>query len=443
MFLLPAYLAIHLAFSIGSSNKTPDLLANLNHLNPPTDLKIVDKQFGEFEFFWNSNLTEDLLANYQVKYVFQSRYDDVGVWENGARLPQSQHDSTFELHRGVSIRIKNVLLSNGNVCRESNWTEKVIQSPGNPETLAAYFSCVLYNHSRMNCTWRPGSKLPIGSQYRMYYKYFGNTKECAHYFTDLQGRQGCHIDELPIPNDDPDEHVLICVNGSNNSPSISPYYVKLDTQLFEKYNPPCNVKIFPNLTVVWDKPPGYSIADHCFEYQLQLTELAGNNIESFYVQAVTKYILNINLSKRYSVKVRTKMKLCKETKYWSEWSDEVFIEPKKLFNGWVVTTVLIMIAAMMILLLSLIFRRYKDFIFRRVPDPQKNFKELFEEYNGDFQKWIGCQIPASKYEECATVVIEERTRPESQVKKYSSITKDLFTAEDYRHSTGKAVGQIS
>ncbi|XP_062910640.1 interleukin-13 receptor subunit alpha-2-like isoform X1 [Mobula hypostoma] len=444
MFLLPAYLAIHLALSVGSSSKILDLQVNLTHVNPPTDLKIVDGQFGDFNFSWNSNLTEDLLNGYKVKYVFEYRYHDKDRWENDGRLPTEEHESKFELHRGVSIRIRNVLLSEETVLRKSNWTEKMIRSPGNRETLASNFSCVLYNHSFMNCTWHPGNKLPIGSQYRMYYKYLGNAMECAHYFTDLQGRQGCHIGKMVIEQDDLEEPLLICVNGSNNSTSISPYYVQINPQEFEKYNPPHNVKIFPNLTVTWDKPAGYNINDDCFGYQLQLTELDGNNIKVLHVKGETKRILNTNLAKRYSVKVRTKMEVCLETKYWSEWSVEAFIEPKELLNGRVVAIVLLMTAVMTILLMSLIFRRYKDFIFRQVPDPQKNFKELFEEYNGDFQKWLGYQIPTSKYEECSTVVIEERTRPEAQVKKCSfSITTDLFTAEDYRHSMCKAVDQIS
>ncbi|XP_062910641.1 interleukin-5 receptor subunit alpha-like isoform X2 [Mobula hypostoma] len=390
MFLLPAYLAIHLALSVGSSSKILDLQVNLTHVNPPTDLKIVDGQFGDFNFSWNSNLTEDLLNGYKVKYVFEYRYHDKDRWENDGRLPTEEHESKFELHRGVSIRIRNVLLSEETVLRKSNWTEKMIRSP------------------------------------------------------DLQGRQGCHIGKMVIEQDDLEEPLLICVNGSNNSTSISPYYVQINPQEFEKYNPPHNVKIFPNLTVTWDKPAGYNINDDCFGYQLQLTELDGNNIKVLHVKGETKRILNTNLAKRYSVKVRTKMEVCLETKYWSEWSVEAFIEPKELLNGRVVAIVLLMTAVMTILLMSLIFRRYKDFIFRQVPDPQKNFKELFEEYNGDFQKWLGYQIPTSKYEECSTVVIEERTRPEAQVKKCSfSITTDLFTAEDYRHSMCKAVDQIS
>uniref|UniRef100_UPI00398E575D interleukin-5 receptor subunit alpha-like n=1 Tax=Pristiophorus japonicus TaxID=55135 RepID=UPI00398E575D len=410
MFLLAAYLTISFVLPIVLSG-SPEFLANLTDLNPPTNLQTIDIQLGELTITWSDNLSEDIKNHYNVKYIFDYKYFDSHTWEIDIRLSTPDYTKTFELHRGVYVRVKNVLLNiedKKKQMKESNWTVKGIQPPpGDPETLVSNFSCVVYNHSNMNCTWSIGSKAPSDTLYIMYYRQSETTTRCAQYFMDAQGRHGCHIEQDRI---DLEEDVLVCVNGSSNSTMILPYYTDFDPQIYEKYDPPLNVEILPNLTVKWDKAPGYAIQDDCFEYQLEVRELAENRIELLSASGKTKFLLgNINPSKRYSVKVRVKLKYCKETKFWSDWSNEDFIEPEHTFNVMQTVFTLAMITVLVILLLMFAFRRYKvlAIIFKPIPDPQKKFKELFEEYNGDFQKWIGYQIPISKADEFYPVVIEE------------------------------------
>lgn len=403
MILLIGYLAIFFALSNGSSDNRTDL-------NPPTNFRIVDMQLGELKFAWDSNLNKETINQFKVKYIFTVKYFDAAQWESEVRLDKPKYYHNFELHRGVSVRIKNVP-TRGVKFKDSNWTVMEISPSGDPETLASNFSCVLYNHTFMNCTWRPGKKVPTGTRYKMYYKQDDVDIKCTHYYTDLDGRQGCHIGENGI---DPEEEVLICINGSNNSSPIRPYYTEVIPQLIEKYNPPFNVEVSPNLTVTWEKPSGYDVNDHCFEYQLQLTELDENKIEILHVIGHTNFaLINANSLKRFSVKVRMMMKKCRESKYWSDWSNEAFFEPKKTFQGRIFVLVFIIILVLAGLLIRIIFRRYKIIMFRPVPDPQKKFKELFEEHNGDFQKWLGYQIPISKYDDCCTVVIEENIKCEA------------------------------
>ncbi|XP_067841843.1 interleukin-5 receptor subunit alpha-like [Heptranchias perlo] len=408
MFLLASCLAVFfvLPVALSDSLKIP---ANLNDLNPPTDFRIIDRQLGELTFSWNDSLSEDVKNNAIVKYIFVYKYFDSHTWENDYRLMTTTHTEKFELHRGVYVRVKNVLLDKRKkVMKESNWTVKDIQPPpGVEETSVFNFSCLVYDISYVNCTWNIGNKAPSDTQYLMYYRQDQNTMRCTQYFTDVQGRHGCHIDQGRI---DLEENVLICVNGSSRSATILPYYIEFDPQHYEMYNPPINVEVLPNRTVKWDKPPGYAINNECFEYQLKVTDLSDNFIELISVSGETKYILvNNDPTRRYSVKIRVMLKHCKETKFWSNWSNEVFIEPKHPFNVTWTPHIFALIAIPIGLLLLIAFRRYKllEVISKPIPDPQKKFKELFEEYNGDFQKWIGYQIPISKAEECHPVIIEE------------------------------------
>ncbi|XP_038675030.1 interleukin-13 receptor subunit alpha-2-like isoform X1 [Scyliorhinus canicula] len=410
MWLLASCFAISFVLATVLSVGNLEFRANLTaKLNPPTNITIVDRQLGELTITWKDNLSEDIKKWSNVRYLFEFKYFDSDDWQEDSRHQDPEYMRTFELHRGVSLRVKNILLDKQRsiVINESNWTLKNIQPPpGDRETLVSNFSCIVYNHSSMNCTWRKGRKAPTDTEYVMYYRQSETTRQCIHYFTK-NGRSGCQVDQGIY---DAEENILICVNGSNNTGTIRSYYTELDPQEYEIYNPPVNLKVLPNLTVKWEMPPGYVININCFAFELEVTDLDKCNTELLGLHGETEYVLvNINPMKRYSVKVRMKLKHCKETKFWSDWSNEDFIERIHSFNAYQMLLMLAIITAVTGLLLLFVFRRYKvlETVFKPIPDPQKKFKALFEEYNGDFQNWINCQIPISKADECHPVAVEE------------------------------------
>ncbi|XP_038675033.1 erythropoietin receptor-like isoform X3 [Scyliorhinus canicula] len=311
MWLLASCFAISFVLATVLSVGNLEFRANLTaKLNPPTNITIVDRQLGELTITWKDNLSEDIKKWSNVRYLFEFKYFDSDDWQEDSRHQDPEYMRTFELHRGVSLRVKNILLDKQRsiVINESNWTLKNIQPP----------------------------------------------------------------------------------------PEI--------------YNPPVNLKVLPNLTVKWEMPPGYVININCFAFELEVTDLDKCNTELLGLHGETEYVLvNINPMKRYSVKVRMKLKHCKETKFWSDWSNEDFIERIHSFNAYQMLLMLAIITAVTGLLLLFVFRRYKvlETVFKPIPDPQKKFKALFEEYNGDFQNWINCQIPISKADECHPVAVEE------------------------------------
>ncbi|GCB76803.1 hypothetical protein scyTo_0015555 [Scyliorhinus torazame] len=364
MLLLAPCFAISFVLPIVLSDGNLGFRANLTKLNPPTNITIVDRQLGELTITWKDNLSEDMKKWSDVRYLFEFKYFDSDDWQEDSRHQVPEYMRTFELHRGVSLRVKNILLDKQRsiVINESNWTVKNIQPPpGDQETLVSNFSCIIYNHSSMNCTWRKGSKAPTDTEYVMYYRQSETTRRCIHYFTK-NGRSGCQVDQGIY---DAEENILICVNGSNNTGTIRSYYAELDPQEYEIYNPPVNLKVLPNLTVKWDMPPGYVTNINCFAFELEVTDLDEENVH--------------------------------------------------LFNAYWMLLMLAIITAMTGLLLLFAFRRCKvlETVFEPIPDPQKKFKALFEEYNGDFQNWINYQIPISKADECHPVVVEESSTSEA------------------------------
>ncbi|XP_041054551.1 interleukin-5 receptor subunit alpha-like [Carcharodon carcharias] len=415
MFLLAPCLAISFVLPIMPSNGSQEFQANITELNPPTNITVTNRQLGELTFTWNDNLSEGIKNQSKVRYRFEFKYSDLDSWQEDSRLLSPEYVKTFELHRGVSVRIQNVLLDNHqNQKMKSDWTVKDIQSPpDDPETLISNFSCIVYNHSSMNCTWRKGRKAPTDTQYTMYYRQEETTRKCTHYFTDVHGRQGCHVDQGRVYVE---ENILICINGSSDSSTIPSYYTEFDPWDYEMYNPPVNLTVLPNLTVKWDKPSGYDVNPECFQFQLKVTDMDEGRTEFSTTTDESKYVLvNINPTKRYSVKVRMKLKHCQGNKIWSDWSNEGFIGPIHLFNVHQMLLIVAMFTMAAGLLLLFAFRRCKvlETVFKPIPDPQKKFKTLFEEYNGDFQNWINYQIPISKADECHPVVIEENPKAEA------------------------------
>ncbi|GCC31442.1 hypothetical protein chiPu_0009900 [Chiloscyllium punctatum] len=250
-------LAISFVLPVVLSNTDMQVLKNISELNPPTNLTIVDRQLGEVTISWNDGLSEIIKASTRVRYPFQYKYFDSQTWQEDSRLQESEYRKTFELHRGVSVRIKTMVQDLRKIKKvESDWTVIDIQPP--PET----------------------------------------------------------------------------------------------------------------------------------KYSLQ----------------------SINLTERYSVKVRVKSKsTCGENKYWSEWSNEVFIERTLSLNMHWFVHMSVVLVTMVGLLLIFAFGKYRvlEVAFKPIPDPQKKFKALFEEYNGDFQNWMNCQVPVTELDECHPAVIEE------------------------------------
>ncbi|XP_072333393.1 interleukin-5 receptor subunit alpha-like isoform X2 [Scyliorhinus torazame] len=385
-------------------------LANLTELHPPADITIASRHLGELTVTWNDSISQDIKKWCVIRYPIEFKYYDSDDWQEDSRRLYPKHVEVFELHRGVSIRVKNMLLDK-TIIKESNWTIMDIPPPpGDRETLASNFSCIIYNHSSMNCTWRKGSKAPTDTEYVMYYRQDKITRRCIHYFMDANGAQGCHVDHIG------NENILICVNGSSNSTIVQPYYTQFDPFECEIYNPPVNLEVSQNLTVKWDMPAGYNNDPYCFAFELKVTDLDGDSTKLLRIDHVTEYVLvNINPTKRHSVKVRMKLAHCDETKFWSDWSNEDFIENLHSFNAYWMLLMLAIITAMTGLLLLFAFRRCKvlETVCEPIPDPQKKFKALFEEYNGDFQNWINCQIPISKADECHPIAIEENPQAEA------------------------------
>lgn len=113
---------------------------------------------------------------------------------------------------------------------------------------------------------------------------------------------------------------------------------------------------------------------------------------------------SVDYEKSYTFYVRSKInKFCGRTQFWSEWSVPVIwgsnstkgtVEEQLYWFG--IRTVLVPIASCLLLLVLVILlvrmERVWVILMPRIPNPSKNFDELFITHNGNFQvRW--CRQP--------------------------------------------------
>lgn len=111
---------------------------------------------------------------------------------------------------------------------------------------------------------------------------------------------------------------------------------------------------------------------------------------------------SVDYEKYYTFYVRSKINsYCGSTQLWSEWSVPVVwgsnstsksAVEEQLHWFWI-HTVLIPIASCLLLLVLVVLlvrmERVWVILMPRIPNPSKNFDELFITHNGNFQEWAG------------------------------------------------------
>ncbi|XP_078078648.1 interleukin-13 receptor subunit alpha-1-like [Mustelus asterias] len=239
----------------------------------------------------------------------------------------------------------------------------------------ANLSCFFHNTSQMNCTWDIDGQAEPDAQYTLSYSNERNHREigCSSH--------SCHVQnfELFIFR-----NVKICLTQSSQNPAKRQCIVILPVTYY-KSNPPVKVKV-NDTEVEWEPPEGHHPSPD-FYYQVEITDRS-NNVKMTEGMKLTKWTIE-NCKKRYSVKVRAKVLNHITDSLWSDWSQAVNIEPKKDFTLLLVIVPIITFGALL-LLMMFICTRYKllENLCQPIPDPEKKFKGLFDNYHGNFEEWI-------------------------------------------------------
>ncbi|KFW72227.1 Granulocyte-macrophage colony-stimulating factor receptor subunit alpha, partial [Pygoscelis adeliae] len=137
------------------------------------------------------------------------------------------------------------------------------------------FSCMIYNISFMNCTWRAGRDAPGDTQYFLYWKNtrYDDAMECELYIKDENGRNtGCRFQNVKIEA----EEAYFLVNGSSKDSLIQFYDEYIELYKIEILTPPLNVTVNctrdPAGCIITWQPPLTSHMENvnCFAYEISI-----------------------------------------------------------------------------------------------------------------------------------------------------------------------------
>ncbi|NXJ06775.1 IL2RG protein, partial [Odontophorus gujanensis] len=286
--------------------------------------------------------------------------------------------------------------------------------------------CILFNEEYMTCRW--GSGQTLTANYSLYYWYENRSPvvECQQYLWEHGVRVGCRFEQSEIIQFQP-FHVR--VNASLDGQTLEIPSNPMELQNLVKPEAPVNLTIrnmsSNQLLLTWSSP--YPKA-HCLEH---VVKYKSNKDTSWTKQEVKGDIFSlpsVDYEKYYTFYVRSKINhYCGNTQLWSEWSVPVFWGSNSTSKGrsspeatrfprcprdvptvfpplvagvaeeqlqwfWI-HTVLVPIASCLLLLVLVVLlvrmERLWVIIMPRIPNPSKNFDDLFITHNGDFQEWVG------------------------------------------------------
>lgn len=260
--------------------------------------------------------------------------------------------------------------------------------------------CILFNEEYMTCTW--GSGQTLTANYSLYYWYENKLPvvECQQYLWDRSVRIGCRFEQSEIIQF---QAFYVRVNASCNGQTLEIPSNRMELQNLVKPEAPVNLTIHNmsgnQLQLTWSSPyPKEQCLEHVVKYKSN-KDTSWTNQE---VKGVIFSFPSVDYEKYYTFYVRSKINnYCGNTQLWSEWSVPVFwgnnstskgVAEEQLQWFWI-HTVLIPIASCLLLLVLVVLlvrmERVWVIIMPRIPNPSKNFDDLFITHNGDFQEWVG------------------------------------------------------
>lgn len=266
---------------------------------------------------------------------------------------------------------------------------RAAQSPSGVE-------CIIFNKEPMTCMWNSQGRPEVNNS--LFYWYSDNETavvECRRYLQEGGINTGCWFgaEELRYFRG-----FNIRVNGSRGGEEVVIPTKEMRLQNLVKPAPPVNLTIVnvtnSQLLLRWDS----SYNRRCVEFKVkyrsnketEYTELEVNNqFEFTYPSADPEkfYIFYV------SAKVHG---MCASANLWSDWSAPIHWgkKPTEEPDGFLTTQniSIICFSILLVIICALALLRIERIwviILPRVPNPGKNFEELFITHNGNFSEWTG------------------------------------------------------
>ncbi|XP_010134917.1 PREDICTED: granulocyte-macrophage colony-stimulating factor receptor subunit alpha-like [Buceros rhinoceros silvestris] len=233
------------------------------------------------------------------------------------------------------------------------------------------FSCVIYNISLMNCTWRAGQDAPEDTQYFLYWKnsIYGDAVECELYLKDENGRNmGCRFQNVTITQ----KKAYFLVNGSSRDSVMQFYDECIQLYEIEKLVPPSNItvrcdEIKNDCIIQWQRPQiSHSNIDKCFKYEINIKYKVGWNNHTFQ---------RPNMRKKYLFKIRATGHVCFKSN-WGEWSAPVEFGTEEIISSSIWILLVVTFVTLLAAIIAVLFLKRTGCwkaAFPQIPDPKNAF----------------------------------------------------------------------
>ncbi|XP_030066157.1 cytokine receptor common subunit gamma [Microcaecilia unicolor] len=255
--------------------------------------------------------------------------------------------------------------------------------------------CIVYNGDYMMCMWE--SLVSSGSNYSFYYRYeWEGASECKRYIKQQDLNIGCNFTKSELKFFHPFQ---IHLNGSHGARHLPIVSAKLQLQDRVKPNPPVNLTIRNisrnQLALSWKA----EYKNDCLEFLVRFKSTTDTLPTEQNVNTFDFSYPSVDPEKQYTFQVRSKInKYCGNSVIWSEWSDAITWGKNATTPGasdvdFSVPTMLLttMVSVFFLFVLFFVIRRERVWliIVPNIPNPSKNFEELFQTHNGNFPEWAG------------------------------------------------------
>ncbi|XP_073214744.1 cytokine receptor common subunit gamma isoform X3 [Lepidochelys kempii] len=271
-------------------------------------------------------------------------------------------------------------------------------------SILASVECIVFNDQYLTCMW--GSKATLTANYSLYYWYIPPrsenhmpVEECKHYLQEEGINTGCWFNHSEIIQFRP---FYIHVNASHGGRSLIIPTKGMKLQDLVKPAPPVNLTIQNisnnQLQLTWDS---MYLKPLCLEYAVKYKSNQDTSWTEHLVSGKIFSFPSVDYEKYYTFYVKSKInQYCGTTQLWSEWSVPVFWGNNATDQGtaeeqapWFWIHVVLPIASLMLFLVLVILlirmERVWVILMPRIPNPSKNFEELFNTHQGNFPEWAG------------------------------------------------------
>ncbi|KAG7330089.1 hypothetical protein KOW79_006311 [Hemibagrus wyckioides] len=274
------------------------------------------------------------------------------------------------------------ITTNPEVCENKSASKEVYKDLPPPLALVKNFRCLYYATKKMNCTWNVVKNIP---DLQLFYRIGKKEalKSCISYLTSGHNKTGCHMHDEELASD---AEVFFFINGTGETLLINKFLIDIRVSAVKPPKP--KVSITQEGEYLWFQAiiPNF-LPPQCLKYKFVYSKC---NEQSEQPPGNSSLHVGYDIACKYTVRVQVIYSNCcgGEHDIVSDMSEpECYGEdrdPNLAFKVAMIVTPLIVCCCLIAALLM--FRRVKDIILPKIPEPSLFFKDMLNSTSDGFSK---------------------------------------------------------